>query len=68
MKYYILINPFNNKPMHFTEFNDTNFLVSRRVEINGVNTIEQNYAICIETNFDIDLLNKTYDPNTGNFI
>lgn len=65
MKYYILIDPFSFKPMRFTTFVDNDFLVTRRTEINGETVIEENDAIYLEVDYDPELLNKTYDPQTG---
>jgi hypothetical protein len=68
MKYYILINPFNNKPIQFSTFKDEDFDVSNIPEnINSQSVIETKKALCIEINLDLSLLNKVYDPNTETF-
>jgi hypothetical protein len=68
MKYYIIINPFTYKPIQFSTFKDDEFVVSNiPSNINSETVIESANAICLETEFDISLLEKTYDPNTGTF-
>ena len=68
MKYYIIINPFNNKPIQFSTFKDEDFDVSNVPEnVNSQSVIETKKALCIETDLDLSLLNKIYDPNTGTF-
>lgn len=68
MKYYILINPFTNKPIQFSTFKDEDFTVSNIPEdINSQTVIQTEKALCIEIDYDASLLNKTYDPNTGTF-
>ncbi len=68
MKYYILINPFTNKPIQFSTFKDEDFTVSNVPNNVGPDTVIQTgKALCIETEFDLSLLEKTYDPNTGTF-
>lgn len=65
MKYFLLINPFTYKPIHFTTFVDDNFVITKRTEVNGNNIIEKNKAICLEVDYDPSLLDKTYNPQTG---
>lgn len=68
MKYYIIINPFNNKPIQFSTFKDEDFDVSNVPEnVNSQSVIETKKALCIETDLDLSLLNKIYNPNTGTF-
>lgn len=68
MKYYILINPFNNKPIQFSTFKDEDFIVSNIPDnINSDTVVESKKAICLEVDFDFSLLEKTYDPATGTF-
>lgn len=68
MKYYILINPFTNKPIQFSTFKDENFIVSNIPnDVNSETIIESKNALCIEIDYDYSLLEKTYDPITGTF-
>lgn len=68
MKNYILINPFTNKPIHFSSFLDENFIVAKTSVINQQTVIEHANALCIEVPYDSELLNKTYNPTTGSFV
>lgn len=68
MKTYILINPYNYKVIHFSEFKNDNFTVAKTsIDLNGQFKLEKKNAICIEVDFDEDLLDKTYDPVTETF-
>lgn len=62
---YIIINPFTNKPIQFSSFKDEDFKVTER---NPNGDFETKTAMCLETEYDISLLEKTYDPNTGSFV
>jgi hypothetical protein len=61
---YIIINPFTNKPIQFSTFKDEDFQITDR-NLNG--DFETRTALCLEREFDLSLLEKTYDPNTGTF-
>lgn len=61
---YIIINPFTNKPIQFSSFKDEDFQVTDR-NLNG--DFETKIALCLEHEFDLSLLEKTYDPITGTF-
>lgn len=61
---YIIINPFTNKPIQFSSFKDEDFKVTER---NPNGDFETKIALCLEIEYDISLLEKTYDPNTGTF-
>jgi len=61
---YIIINPFNNKPIQFSSFKDEDFKITDR---NSNGDFETRTAFCLEHEYDISLLEKTYDPNTGTF-
>lgn len=68
MKYYILINPFTNKPIQFSTFKDEDFDVSNiPPNVNSQTVITTAKALCIEIEYDASLLEKTYDPSTGTF-
>jgi hypothetical protein len=68
MKTYILINPFNNKPISFSQFKDEKFIVGNTKQVNEQTVVESQPAICIEVDHNPDLLNKTYDPDTKAFV
>jgi hypothetical protein len=61
---YIIINPFTNKPIQFSTFKDEDFKITNK---NSDDTFETRTALCLEHEFDLSLLEKTYDPNTGTF-
>jgi hypothetical protein len=68
MNYYILINPFTNKPIQFSSFKDENFEVTNiSIDENNNRSANTQNALCIESDYDISLLDKTYDPITGTF-
>jgi hypothetical protein len=68
MKYYILINPFTFKPIQFSTFIDEDFTVANiPEEITSNTVIESKKALCIESEYDPTLMEKTYDPETGTF-
>jgi hypothetical protein len=68
MKYYILINPFNYKPIQFSTFKDEDFNVANIPnEVNSDTVIATAKALCVESEYDPTLLGKTYDPLTGTF-
>lgn len=67
MKNYILINPYNNKPIMFSSFRDEKFIVGNTKVINNQTIPESKPAICIEVEHDPELLSKTYNPETGTF-
>ena len=68
MQYYIIINPFTNKPIQFSTLKDEKFLVKEVISSNlsGPPFIQTGYGICLEVaDFDQALLEKTYNPETG---
>jgi hypothetical protein len=68
MKYYILINPFTNKPIQFSTFKNDDFKVADiSIDSNGNRIANTQNALCLETDYDFSLLEKTYDPNTETF-
>jgi hypothetical protein len=67
MTNYILINPFNNKPICFSQFKDEKYIVGNTKQVNGQTVTESQPAICIEADYDLELLNKTYNPETSSF-
>ena len=68
MKYYILINPFTNKPIQFSTFKNDDFkVVDISIDSNGNRIANTQNALCLETDYDYSLLEKTYDPTTGTF-
>ena len=69
MKYYILINPFTNKPIQFSTFKDEDFDVANIPTNMTVGlVVETSKAICVEVEYDPSLLEKTFDPVTKTFI
>ena len=67
MQYYIIINPFTNKPIQFSTLRDENFPVNDVVSnFEGPPTIRTGVGICLDIpNLDYTLLEKTYNPETG---
>lgn len=65
MKTYILINPFNNKPVCFSQFKDEKYIIGNTKVVNGQTIPESQPAICIEVDHDPELLKKTYNPATS---
>lgn len=61
---YIIINPFTNKPIQFSSFKDEDFKITNK---NPDNTFETKTALCLEQEFDLSLLDKTYNPSTKQF-
>ena len=61
---YIIINPFTNKPIQFSTFKDENYQVTDK---NNNGDYETKTALCLEYEYDLSLLEKTYDPITGTF-
>lgn len=61
---YIIINPFTKKPIQFSSFIDEDTKITQR---NSDGNFETKTALCIEHEFDLSLLEKTYDPDTGTF-
>lgn len=61
---YIIINPFTNKPIQFSTFKDEGFQVTDR---NSNGDYETKTALCLECEYDLSLLQKTYDSVTGTF-
>lgn len=70
MKYYALINPFTNKVEQFTTFVDEDFTVTNIISNTGAApTVESSKAICLEiSELDYSLLEKVYNPATGQFV
>ena len=66
---YILINPITNKPIQFSTFKDDNYTITRsdQTDENNQRIITTITALCIEQEYDIALLDKTYNPSTNTF-
>ena len=67
MKYYIYINPINNKPYEFsTVLNDSYCIADNELQLDGTYAIKHYKPIILEIEkFDSSLLQKKYNPLTG---
>lgn len=68
MKIYILIDPFTNKPICFSELIITDDITNSTVDANGNRVFEKLPTLCLEVDYDPALLNKTYNPLTQTFV
>lgn len=65
---YALVNPINNKIIQFSQLENLNFKYIHTEYVNNKRTITEVVALCIPVVFTSDLLNKTYNPESGEFI
>lgn len=64
----LIIDPFTNKPKEFMVFAPDNYKAVRSNIVNGERQMEFKQYIQLEVEYDPNLLEKTYDPETNTLI
>lgn len=64
---YALINPINNKIVKFSQLEDLNFKILHVEYINEQRRVSEINTLCVPVEYTPNLVNKTYNPQTGTF-
>jgi hypothetical protein len=64
---YCLVDPFTKKVLEFSSYYDDSKYVIKTEVVNGEYKVTQEKALCVEVEYDSDLLNKTYNAENNTF-